>query len=211
MDGLRFSQIRRIRFIAANYSRLQGLRILPIGLLLFAVTFWTTLQRGPAPRPILIPLILSVSAVGLYVLIDRYYKKAFGQVIQAPRGHLDWIASIGGAAAGLGGCLVDTNFHLPFSTTGLVIAIAFLVDYLMLVHIIEVWYMPFWPVFSLFIAIFSLLPLFGLPEWWGMIGVQTQLLGVLMVSGLVMLIASVASHLYFTQAISREVPNGGSI
>lgn len=211
MDGLAFSQIRRIRFIAANYSRLQGLRILPIGLLLFAVTFWTTLQRGPAPRPILIPLILSASAAGLYVLIDRYYKKVFGQVVQAPRGHLDWIVSIGGAAAGLGALFVDMNFHLPFSALGLVIAIAFLVDYLMLVRITEVWYMPFWPAFSLFVAIFSLLPLFGLTGWWRMIGVQTQLLGVLLASGLVMLIASVASHLYFTQVLSREVPNGGSI
>src|SRR5512146_1312414 len=101
MDGLSFSRIRRIQFLAANYSRLQGLRGLPLGLLLFAVTVWAALQRGPAPRPILIPLALGTVTAILYWWIDRYYKQAFGKVIQAPRGHLEWIIGIGGAIVGL--------------------------------------------------------------------------------------------------------------
>jgi hypothetical protein len=212
MNDLPISQIRRTRFIAANYSRLQGLRIFPFGLLLFAVTYITNLQHGPAPHSVLPQILFAIAAAVLYWLIDRYYTRTFGQIVRPSRGHLDLIAGICGGAMGLVAFLIENNYHhLPFSPIGLVLAAAIIIDYLMLARITEVWYMPFWPVFALLIAIISILPVLGLTGWWTIIGARTQFMGVLMASGLIFIVYSIASHIYFIKMLSQEVPDGGSV
>jgi hypothetical protein len=212
MNDLPISQIRRTRFIAANYSRLQGLRILPFGMLLFAVIYVSNIQRGPAPHSILPQFLFVIAAAVLYWLIDRYYTRTFGQIVRPSRGHLDLIAAIGGGAMGLAAFLIENNYHhLPFSVIGLVLAAAIIIDYLLLAGITEVWYMPFWPVFALLIAIVSILPIFGLTGWWIIIGARTQFIGVLMASGLIFIAYAITSHIYFIKMLSREVSNGGSV
>ena len=71
--------------------------------------------------------------------------------------------------------------------------------------------MPFWPLFALLIALFSILPVFGLYGWWWLIGAKAQIYGVMMVSGLIMVVAAIVSHVIFTRMLSREVPNGGRV
>lgn len=211
MNGLSFSQMRRIQFIAANYSRLQGLRGLPIGLLLFGMSFWANVQHGPAPRPVLIPILLGMAAVGLYWLVDRYYKQAFGQVIPVTRGHLGWLVNIATTVLALVAFLIENTAHLSFSPTGIVLAAAFLIDYLMLVLMTQQWYLPFWPVFPLLMSIVSILPVLGLADWWTVMGIKVQILGVMMASGLIMVAAAMSSHVYFTRMLTREVSHGGSV
>ena len=206
------SQMRRMQFMAVNYSRLQGLRGLPPGLGLFAVTLWANRLHGPAGWSILLPLLFAATMVVLYWLTDRYYKRAFGRVVQAPRGHLDWIIAMGGGVLGLIAFIIDITFnHLPFSIIGLVLAAALLFDYLKLVKITQVWYMPFWSVFSLLITLLSILPVLGLDHWWLAIGTKSQLLGVVMGSGLIMIAASITSHVYFAHTLSKEALYGGHI
>lgn len=212
MTGLSFSQIQRIRFVAANYSRLQGLRGLPVGLLLFAVALWANWQHGPAPRPVFIPLVLCAVGVALYWLIDRYYRRAFGKVAPRPRGHLsDWVGLAGGALALAAFFIENAAHHLLFSPTGLVLAAGLLADYLLLVRETHIRYMPFWPLFSLLLVIISILPVFGLYGWWLAVGIQVQILAVMMASGLIYSIASVASHLYFVHWLPGEALDGGRI
>jgi hypothetical protein len=113
---------------------------------------------------------------------------------------------------GLAAFLIDNNYHhLPFSVIGLVLAAGIIIDYLLLARITEVWYMPFWQVFGLLIAIISILPVFGLTGWWIIIGARTQFMGVLLAYGLIFIVYSIASHIYFIKMLSHEVPNGGSV
>lgn len=210
MNAVNLPDPRRIQFIAANYSRLQGLRSLPIGLLLFFVTFWANQQRGPAPRPILAPILIAAAGLGLYWLIDGYYTRAFGRVI-SPRGHIDWVVGMIGAVVGLAAFGVDITWDLPVSAVGLCLAVSILADYLMLARINQVWYMSFSPVFALLIALVSVLPALGFEDWWQALGIKTGLLGVLMVSGLILIAASIVSHVYFTRALAQEARYGRSV
>jgi hypothetical protein len=208
MNELSFSQLRRILFIAANYTRLQGLRALPLAFLLFAVTFWANWERGPVPRPLHIPLLLSAVSAGLYWLIDGYYKRAFGQAVQAPQGHLYWVFLAAGALLALIAFIIDVTLQLPFIIVGIVMGAGLLIDYLMLVRITQVWYMPIYPLFGLSIIFVSVLPVFGLEGWWTVIGARSHLLGVIMSAGLIMTAAAVVSHIVFTRALPKEAPNG---
>jgi hypothetical protein len=40
--------LEKIRFLTVNYSRLQGLKAIPSGMLLFLVVLWTNGQKGSA-------------------------------------------------------------------------------------------------------------------------------------------------------------------
>jgi hypothetical protein len=212
MENTSFSQIKRIQFLAFNYSRLQGLRGLPPALTLFAVVVWANWSSGPAPRPILFPLLLAVAGMFAYWLIDRYYKKGYGRVVQAPRGHLEWLIAVGGGVLGLAAFVIDVTVHaLPFLVVGLFMAIAILCDYLMLMRFSRARYLPIYPILALLIAVSSILPVFGLSGWWKAIGVKNQLLGVLVVSSALMAASSIVSHIYFTHLLPKEAPNGRSV
>lgn len=213
MNTARADSLRHMRFIAANYTRLQGLRGLPFFLALFAVTFWANRQTGPAPRPILPPLLLAVGFLALAWPISRYYQQAFGRVEIKPRLRkwMDWIINAGGGIVCLAAFLADTYLKLPFSMLGLALALAFLVDYLLTVHFTEYWYMPFWPVFPALITLVSLLPQLGAGEWWKLFGIHAQMLGVVMAASLVMMIASVVSHGYFAGRLPGEGTDGRRI
>lgn len=210
MNAVNLPDPRRIQFIAANYSRLQGLRSLPIGLLVFFVTLWANQQRGPAPRPVLVPVLIAAAGLGLYGLIDMYYKRVFGQVV-SPRGHLDWILGIAGAVAGLVAFAIDITWEPPVSMIGLCLAAAVLADYLTLVQINRIWYLSFAPVFALLIALVSILPALGLDGWWRALGIKTGVLGVLLVSGLILIVSSLASHFYFIHVLAQEARYGRSV
>jgi hypothetical protein len=213
MTRFAFSQMRQTRLIAASYSRLQGLRGLPVGFGLFAISFWANAQRGPAPRPVTIPVLLGAVALALYWLIDRYYVRAFGKVHQArgSRRYLELIGAMAGTGLALAAFYVDVSYRLPFSATGLILAGALLLDYLLAVRFTEFWYMPFWPMFALLIGLLSILPLLGLDGWWEWVGARAQILGITMLAGLDIVIASAISHLYFTWSLSAEVSHGRSL
>lgn len=213
MDPTAFSQMRQIRLIAASYSRLQGLRGLPVGFGLFAISFWASVQHGPAPRPVTMPVLLGTVALALYWLIDRYYGRAFGKVLQArrPRRYLGLIGTMAGCGLALAAFFVDVSYRLPFSATGLVLAGALLLDYLLAVRFTEFWYMPLWLMFPLLIGLLSILPLLGLDGWWEWVGAKAQILGITMLAGLAIMIASALSHLHLTRALSGEVSHGRSL
>jgi hypothetical protein len=77
--------LEKIRFLTVNYSRLQGLKAVPLGLLLFLTVLWTNARYGPA-KDLTLPLLMLMGGMLLYAVIDRYYKKTYGRVEQA--GHV---------------------------------------------------------------------------------------------------------------------------
>ncbi len=79
--------IQRIQFLAKNYKALQGLALIPYGVLGLFSTVWSVWLR-----PLFFPQGMSVAGVFLYMLIEggiviglvrlitQYYRRTFGQI-----------------------------------------------------------------------------------------------------------------------------------
>ena len=176
----------QIRFVAANYSRLQGLRAVPAGILSVFVSVWSLSNHGPKAK-LSEPVLVALLAVLLYWLIDRYYNQAFGRIKQTPR-QRTWeiIMSVSGSALTLLAFLFDTTETLSISVLGLVLATCFL-EYFWRVNKSE-WkkILTLYPeniVAAGLITIISLLPLFGI-SWWHSLGIQSQIVGVFLIFGI---------------------------
>src|SRR5678815_5112765 len=78
--------LQNIRFVTANYSYLQGLKFLPLGVAMFGVALWANGLRGPArDLRLLVPLGLVIGLALTIVLIARYYAQTFGHVKRTPQ------------------------------------------------------------------------------------------------------------------------------
>ena len=204
MEPSSFSEIEKTRFLAANFSRLQGLRAVPIGLLAFLISLWANVQTGPATN-FIFPIIIGLFCLVLLTLIDRYYRRTFGVAkTSAQIRRTDWIMSVIGVITALAAVWLDNSTHLPFSLVGLVLAAAFLGDYFIMVHYSHYWYTPITLLAALIIAITSILPVLVMDEWWHQIGIKAETLGVFMVTGIVFMISGFISHFYFIRALPKE-------
>ncbi len=197
--------IHKTRFIAANYSNLQGLKAVPIGLLLLLVVLWANTQTGPA-SDLSLPLLLALGAAALLWAIGRYYRARFGRVEHTPRQkRFELILGVLGSALGLGAFILDTTLRLPFSLIGLAFAAAVVAEYLRMQ-----WYAPGRYLLPLSLASFavllvvSILPLLGAGAWWLRLGLRVQLYGVLVVAGAVVALNGLVGHAYLT----RQLPHG---
>jgi hypothetical protein len=208
MNASSLAEFQKTRFLAMNFARLQGLRVVPFGLLLFLVSFWANTQRGPA-RNFLLPVVMGLLCIGLYILIDRYYHTTFGHVVASPEGRrADRILSAIGGAAALAAFLLDMRLSLPVSLVGLVFAIAILGEYIRFVRYAHRWYTLLMPLFVLLTVLISLLPALGLHDLWQQIGIKAEMLGVCMAASAILMTAGLFSHLYFTRALPQEPHHG---
>jgi hypothetical protein len=196
--------IQKTRFLALNYARLQGLRVVPLGLLLFLVTLWANAQRGPA-RDFLLPVLAALSCAALYWAIDRYYRRAYGWVAAGPQPRLgEIVLSVAGGALGLAAFWVDVSFSLPVSLIGLLFSAGFVIEFVRLARRAGRWYAPMTPLFAALLLALSLLPALGAGEWWRWVGAKAEMLAICMAAGLVVTVSGVVSHLYFTRELPRE-------
>jgi hypothetical protein len=194
----------QIRYMAANYSRLQGLRTLPIGMLLIYVSIWSLYNQG-STADLGTPILVAIAAALLYWITDRYYNHVFGQV-KPSSGNRKWefiVSVILGVLAFLA-FVLDTARFLPISVLGLVFAVCFL-EYLWRTDRSE-WkkvflFFPENVVAAAVLTIISLLPLIGISVWEA-IGIQWQLVGVLMTVGIVIIITGVWGHIRMTRTLS---------
>lgn len=194
--------IHKTRFLAANYSNLQGLKSIPLGLLLLIVVIWANMQKGSASN-LTLPILFSIAMIVLFIGIQRYYLTRFGRIDRTPnQKRMEVILGVLGGIIGLAAFALDTRFDLPVSTVGLVFAGAIVAEYLRMQ-----WYAPGNYLLPLSAASFvimlvvSILPLLGLSNWWQLLGLRTQLLGVLFVAGLVIVINSLIGHWFFVQQL----------
>lgn len=195
-----------IRFITANYSRLQGLRAVPVGILAVFVSVWSLYNHGPS-ADLSVPILVAAAVALLYWLTDRYYNHAFGQVKQTSlQRKREWVAAIAAGILGFLAFLLDTTQALPISMIGLVFAASFLEYFVRAKR--EEWskifiYFPENVVAAGLIAIISILPIFGI-SWWESIGIRSQVVGVFMVVGIVILLTGIWGHIRMTRALSIE-------
>jgi hypothetical protein len=199
--------LQKIRFLTVNHSKLQGLKSIPVSLLLLATVLWANFRQGPSSN-LTLPLSFALVSAILYWWINRFYKLRYGQVERtAGQKRWDFITGILAGIAGLGAFMIDTAYTIPVSMVGFVFAAAILFEYLYTFHSGSSPYY-FWQMLIGFtvIVIFNLLPLFGLAAWWQWFGLRSHFVGVLAVTGVVLLAAGLAGHIHFIRQFpSRRV------
>jgi hypothetical protein len=204
--------LEKIRFLTVNYSRLQGLKAVPLGLLLFLTVLWTNARYGPA-KDLTLPLLMLMGGMLLYAVIDRYYKKTYGRVEQA--GHVYGIEFL---LAGLfsliavGAFFVDTRSLVPVSVFGLVFAAALLLDYFRMLKLAGAKTAAVFPAglaCTAGMVLAALLPLLG-EDIFREIGIRSPILMVYAVSGILVVAYGLAGHLYLAQSMPREGDRKGS-
>ena len=199
------NSIQKTRFVAANYSNLQGLKAVPIALLLIIIVVWANGQTGRA-SDLSLPLVIAAGGAALTWMIHRYYRTHFGRVEKTfQQRRFELALGIAGALVALAAFIADTAFELPVSLTGLVFAAAAAAEYLRMQ-----WYAPGKYLLPLTLAsvsiavLVSILPLLGAEDWYRLLGMRAQIFGVLIVTGVVGVINGLLGHLFFL----RQLPAG---
>jgi hypothetical protein len=190
--------IQKIRFLTINYSRLQGLKGVPLGLLLLLTVLWANIQHGPA-RNFTPPILFALGAAVLYWWIDRYYRIRYGNVESThQQKREDYLIAVLGGIVGLAAVYIDLTHRLVISMVGLVFAAAVLFEYMRIFRLGKNAYFLWQFVISIAIILgANLLPLFDLKGLWQGIGLRSHLFAVLVVTSIVMLVAGVCGHIYF--------------
>jgi hypothetical protein len=183
-----------IRFLSSNYLFLQGLRLIPVGLVSLVLAAWANSdRRGAQDNDFLIGCY--VFAIVGYYLVGRYYQRVYGVVrITFRQAVID--LGILAAATLLAGLTfwVDDHIPLPFSTFGIFLGLGLIADYVRMTWQVRGRYLKIQPIFGGVILALSLLPWAGLGEWWTLLGMRSAHLALLLIVSLVMLIEGWASH-----------------
>jgi hypothetical protein len=195
--------LERVRFLTMNYSRLQGLKAIPSGLLLFLVVLWTNGQKG-ATRDLTLPLLWLFLGVILYGVIDWYYRRTYGRVEPTRRAlWTDVILSTIFSLVALAAFAVDVEFKMPLSIFALVFAAGLLLDYFRMLRLAGVKSLSVFPAGLLCIlemALSAFLPLLGEPAF-AAIGFRSPLFLVYAVDGIITVIYGIAGHLYLVRSM----------
>ncbi|HEX7555373.1 MAG TPA: hypothetical protein VF338_02020, partial [Leptolinea sp.] len=187
------------------FSNLQGLRAVPISLYLVVICLWTNGIHGPA-RDFLIPALgLAITVILLFV-IDQYYRYTFGRVQRTTESRrLEWLVSAIGGIVALGAFWLDNYIKLPVSLVGLVFSISLLADYIRITWLVKGRFLLYYPIGAILLAVVSVLPLLGVPNWWLAFGIRSQLLGICIAFGIYAIIAGIWGHIFLVQTLSQRV------
>jgi hypothetical protein len=203
------TDLQKIRFITVNYSRLQGLKAVPSGLLLFLVVVWANAQTGRA-RDLTLPLLWLLTGGILYALIDWYYKKTYGRV--EPAGHVFWmdvIISTVFSIIAIGAFFLDVRSAIPVSLFALLFALGLLLDYIRMTRLAGVKTIAIFPAGLMCIgeiALAAFLPLLG-ESVLGVFGFRSTIFLVYALVGIIIVVYGVAGHLYLV----RSMPQAGEV
>lgn len=203
--------LKKIRFLTVNYSRLQGLKAVPWGLLLFLTVLWVNAQTD-RPEHLTLPLSAFFTGVVLYLLIDRYYRKTYGSV--EPAGHGNAIDLLIGAASSVlavGAFMADMQQWIPVSFFSLVFAMALLMDYVRMFRLAGVRTAVLFPAGWLCIALMAasaFLPLLG-ESALGAFGFRSTVLLVYAANGVITMVYGAAGHFYLVRSLAGAGRVGG--
>lgn len=195
---------QQIRMLTINFSVFQGLKQVPLGLLLFVISLWSSAQSGLA-KDILFPVGCSLVFFYLYWLVHQFYTQIFGTVILTNKQRLfEWIRGIIGAIAALVAFWVDVSQKLSFSLLGLVFASAFLVEYMRITRQVKERILLFYPAAALLLILLSVLPFLGI-NWWNPLGIKALLLGVCTVAGVLFTVLGIITHISLEISLMQAV------
>ncbi len=194
--------LNQIRHIAANYSRLQGLRSVPVGVLAVATGVWVSLPAGQ-DGDLAAPLVMIAIAALAYFLVDRYYARTFGQVYPTgkERNREIFVSVLMGVLAFLA-FLFDTAEILPISAFGLVFAAALFIEFSRSFGRLSFRSIPEAFIAPILVGVAALLPALGI-FWWQPLGFQFSLAGMLALIGVLMTVSGMIGHLRFTRLLAH--------
>jgi hypothetical protein len=188
--------LTQIRHIVANYSRLQGLRGVPVGVLAAATGIWVSLPVGQ-DGDIGVPLVMIVIASLAYFLVDRYYARTFGQVNPTGRErNREIFVSVLGGVLAFFAFLFDTAEILPISAFGLVFAAVMFIEFSRSFGKLSFQSTPEAFLVPILVGAAALLPAIGI-FWWQALGMQFSLPAMLVLIGILMTISGIIGHLRF--------------
>ncbi|MBI5841649.1 MAG: hypothetical protein HZB19_16275 [Chloroflexi bacterium] len=197
------AELSKIRFVAANYSRLQGLREVPVGMLVVFVSIWAMYNHGPT-ADLTAPFLAAFGAALLYWLIGRYYNRVFGRVKQTRQQlNREIIASVVFSLLALLAFWLDAAMQIPVCALGLVFAAALFENFWRATESVRSKAAALFPenlAAAIVILIISILPLFGI-SWWEFFGLKSQVVSVFMVIGVVIILAGIWGHLRILRAL----------
>jgi len=190
----------RTKFISENYSMLHGLKAVPIGLLLFIVSYWANKVSSPIINYSLLLSIL-IGVLLLYLAINRYYKNTFGIIkpTHSTRRRY-WATQLVLGSLGLIALWIDIKYNLPISLIGLGVVSVFLFNKpkvtfpLNNFSIVKL-------ACALCMFFVSLSPLVLGKEWWGILGVHGTFLAISMLAGILTVIQGVIWHFFFVKSL----------
>ena len=194
--------LNQIRHIAANYSRLQGLRSVPVGVLAVATGVWVSLPAGQ-DGDLAAPLVMIAIAALAYFLVDRYYARTFGQVYPTgrERNREIFVSVLMGVLAFLA-FLFDTAEILPISAFGLVFAAALFIEFSRSFGKLSFQSTPEAFIAPILVGVAAFLPVLGI-FWWQALGIQFSLPGMLVLIGVLMTVSGIIGHLRFTRLLAH--------
>jgi hypothetical protein len=192
------NSIQQTRFFAQNYSQLQGLRAVPLGLCLLVITLWANLQHGPA-RDLTFPILVALACLVFYLLVDRYYNREYGKVKHSIT-RTELLLQAAGAVLALAAFFIDTRNVINISLLGLVFAVVFAFSafwYWRLARVVFVINL----ILAIFLALLSLSPLVGIQEWWNLLGLKYSLLAYTFLYGVFGVLVGIILHIYFIRSL----------
>jgi hypothetical protein len=190
----------QIRFLSKNYSSLHGLYAVPVGLCLFLVSLWANMVHYPI-KSLFLPVAFSLACLLLYLAVDRYYKRTFGQVkplIADQRRY--WLVACAGGLLAVAAVLVDFNMHLPVNFIGLLFAALFLFDKPRVTFPLNN-FSALKLSLAVIIVLVSIASVFLGRDWWNTLGVRTTTIGVTMTVGLLVALQGLACHFFFIRSL----------
>lgn len=199
--------LKMIRFVTGNFSQLQGLRMVPVGLMVLLVSFWAN-TLGSHKGSLLVPLVLFGASILAYLLVDRYYSRTYGRVRQDRKlWRKDMFLGLAGAILALVAFWVEVIFRFQYSLVGLAVVAGLIADYFRANWRLgwrELWY---YPVMAVVMLVLSLAPLIAGAEFWPSIGVKMPVYGILMAAGIMIVLIGFWSHSYLAHTLTTLMEN----
>ncbi|MBW6472951.1 MAG: hypothetical protein K0B14_07505 [Anaerolineaceae bacterium] len=191
------------KYLSENYSALHGLNAVPSGLCLFLISLWANVVQYPI-KNYLLPIVLVLGFLLSSLVINRYYKNTYGEVkpILARR-RFNWIAQLICGLLGLVAFWVDVTQELPISFIGLLFALTFLFDKPMVRMPLNK-FSAVRLVTSICILLVSIAPLLLGKNWWNILGVRANIVGVIMFIGVLIVLQGVIWHIFFVKSLPTE-------
>ncbi len=201
--------LKQIRFVSANFIFLQGLRMVPLGLMLLFVTLWENFfvygKGGERSVDWFVVFTGLIVFLGLFFLIDRYYSRTFGKVRPAPESRrLVIIFSIVGLVLAAGAAYLDMYRNLPFSAIGLVLAVGLIADFIRVNWPVKGRFLLYYPFSAVIIAFISMLPLLGVENWWKLFGLRNQLFAIMVLIGIFVIFGGICGHIFLVRTLSPK-------
>ena len=194
------TSIAKTRFLSENYSTLHGLKVVPVGLCLLLISFWANISQYPV-KDFSLPIIIAFSSLVLFIAIDQYYKRTFGEVKPTfANRRTQWVGQSVWGILALIAFWADVSFNFPVNFVGLIFASSFLLDKPKVTLPLNK-FSTIKLILSACMILTSSSPLYLGVNFWNTFGVRATILGVTMFVGLLILVQGIVWHTFFVRSL----------